>query len=235
MFSPQSGYGRSSSSYTLASFMQKIYAWMTSGLIVTGLVAHGLYVNEEILKAIFSFKWSLLLLLVAQIGLVSFLALRINKMSYSTALIVFFLYSASVGITMAPIFFIYKIASIGMVFGITAGMFAVMATYGYFTQTDLSRFGSILLMGLVGIIIASLANMYFQNTMAELVISYIGVIIFTALIAFDVQKIKWIFQEAQGDRTLENKVSILCALTLYLDFINLFIFLLRLLGVRKSD
>lgn len=234
MFSPYQDHVHSSS-YALATFMQKIYIWMTSGLIVTGLIAHGLYVNEVILKSILSFRWSILILFLIQIALVGFLAIRIQRMSYTAAVATYFLYASSVGITLAPIFFIYKIASIGMVFGITAGMFAIMATYGYFTRTDLSRFGNILFMGLIGIIIASFANMYFQNAMADYIISYIGVIIFTALIAFDVQKIKWIYNGAQGDQALENKISIICALTLYLDFINLFLFLLRLLGGRRND
>ncbi len=232
MFSP---YQSNASSFSLANFMQKIYLWMTSGLIVTGLVAHGLYVNETILMNILSFKWSILIIFLAQISLVSYLSLRIQKMSYSAALFVYFLYAASVGITLAPIFFVYQIGSIGSVFAITAGMFAVMATYGYVTQTDLSRFGNILFMGLMGIIIASFANMYFKSSMTELVISYIGVVIFTALIAYDVQKMKYFYHEAQGNAELENKVAIIGALNLYLDFINLFILLLRLLGGRRND
>ncbi len=232
MFSP---YQSNASSFSLANFMQKIYLWMTGGLVVTGLVAHGLYVNETILATILSFKWSIFIIFLVQIGLVGYLAVRIQHMSYSTALLVYFLYAASVGITLAPIFFVYQIASIGMVFGITAGMFAIMATYGYVTKADLSSLGNILRMGLMGIIIASLANIYFKNSMAELVISYIGVLIFTALIAYDVQKMKYMFHEAQGNVELENKVAIMGALSLYLDFINLFILLLRLLGARRSD
>ena len=234
MFSPQNDYYASSSN-SLANFMQKIYLWMTSGLMITGLVAHGLYVNKTILMTILSFRWSMLLLFGGQLALVAALSFFIQRMSYGTALLAYFVYATSVGITFAPIFFIYRIESIGMVFGITAGMFAIMAMYGYATKADLSRFRSILFMGLMGIIIASLTNMYFQNSMADLIISYVGVIIFTALIAYDVQKIKWIYQGAMGNQELENKVSIICALTLYLDFINLFLMLLRILGNRRND
>lgn len=232
MFSPYEN--SSSNSLALAAFMQKIYLWMTSGLIVTGLIAHSLYVNETILRSILSFKWSILIIFLAQIGLVSFLSIRIFNMSYAAALFCYFLYAASVGLTLAPIFFVYQLGSIGMVFGITASMFAIMATYGYVTKSDLSRFGNILFMGLLGIIVASLINMYFQNSMAEMIISYIGVLIFTALIAYDVQKMKALFYQADGNVELENKVSIIGALSLYLDFINLFILLLRLFGSRKD-
>lgn len=233
MFSPHDYHA--SSPYALSNFMQKIYCWMTSGLLTTALIAHALYSNKVILMQILSFKYSMLILFLAQLGLVGYLSLRIHKMSYTAAVVTFFMYAASVGITLAPIFFVYQLASIGMVFSITASMFAVMATYGYFTRSDLSRLGNILFMGLIGIIVASLASLYFKNSMAELVISYIGVLVFTGLIAYDVQKMKWLFHAAQGDQELENKISIIGALSLYLDFINLFIMLLRIFGARKND
>jgi len=229
------GYAPESSSRSLTSFIQRVYVWMMSGLVITALTAHSLYVNQTIFLTLFSSKWVFIGLVFAQLALVGSLAIFIQKLSYAASVGIYLLYSALVGITMAPIFFVYKEQSICLVFAITAGMFATMAIYGYFTNTDLSKMGSLLLMALFGIIIASLVNLYFQSAGFDLIISYIGVLIFTGLIAYDMQKIKHIFQNGLGRDGSENKIAIVCALTLYLDFINLFVFLLRILGQRRRD
>jgi len=228
-------YAPVSSSYSLTSFIQRVYVWMMSGLLITALTAHSLYVNQTIFQTLFASKWVFIGLLFAQVALVGSLAIFIQKLSYAASVGIYLLYSGLVGITMAPIFFVYNEQSICMVFAITAGMFATMAMIGYFTKADLSKMGSLLGMALIGIIIASLVNLYFQSAGFDLIISYLGVLIFTGLIAYDMQKIKHIFQSGIGRDGSENKIAIMCALTLYLDFINLFVFLLRILGQRRRD
>ncbi len=226
--------------HTIGQFMHKVYALMCVGLLTTAGTAYFLFAQEQVLIALLKAPYIMYGLFFAQIGLVIFLSSVINKISYATAALIFFAYSVLVGITLTPIFLIYTMSSIGLTFGITAGMFGSMALYGYYTRTDLSGLGSMLLMALWGIIIATLANWYFQSSQMEYIISFAGVVIFTLLTAYDVQKIKLIasqmeydLSEDMGERT--NKAAVIGALTLYLDFLNLFLYLLRFMGNKKRQ
>jgi FtsH-binding integral membrane protein len=167
------------------------------------------------------------------LGLVLWMSMGFSKMSVQSLTLIFLLYSILMGLSLSFIFLAYTSASIAKTFLITSGMFGVMAFVGYTTKTDLSRFGSLMMMGLVGIIIASVVNFFLKSPMMDYIVSFIGVLVFTGLTAYDVQKLKRLGASAlqQGD-TL-RKVTILGALTLYLDFINLFLFLLRFFGNRK--
>ncbi|MHB8842830.1 MAG: Bax inhibitor-1/YccA family protein, partial [Candidatus Aquicultor sp.] len=156
-----------------------------------------------------------------------------NRMSASTLLLVFVVYSILMGMSLSFIFFMYTLPSIAKTFLITTGMFGFMAVLGYTTKTDLTKFGSIMMMGLVGIIIASVVNIFMQSSQMDYIISFIGVLVFTGLTAYDVQKLKRIGSSAEADSENMRKMTIFGALTLYLDFINLFLFLLRFFGNRK--
>jgi FtsH-binding integral membrane protein len=168
----------------------------------------------------------------APLGLVFFLSFRIHAMSFATAQTVFWIYAALMGIGLAPIFLLYTAASVAQVFFVTSATFGAMSLWGYTTKRDLTSWGSFLFMGLIGIIIASLANLFFQSGTMSLVISIIGVIVFTGLTAYDTQKIKEEY-DVRLDGSIAGKNAIMGALRLYLDFINLFLMLLRLLGDRR--
>lgn len=226
--------------HTIGQFMHKVYALMCVGLLATAGTAYFLFAQEQLLIALLKSPYIMYGLFFAQIGLVIFLSSIINTISYATAALIFFAYSVLVGITLTPIFLIYTMSSIGLTFGITAGMFGSMALYGYYTRTDLSGLGSMLLMAIWGMIIATLANWYFQSSQMEYIISFAGVVIFTLLTAYDVQKIKMIASQMEydssedmGERT--NKAAVIGALTLYLDFLNLFLYLLRFMGNKKRQ
>ncbi len=227
-------------SETTQNVMQKVYVWMCTGLLISAASSYGLLFFPELLTTIFSSVWYLFGIFALEIGLVIYISAYINKMRYSTAAFAFMLYSFVSGITLAPIFIMYEMPSIALTFACTAGMFGVMALYGYITKTDLTSMGNLMIMALLGLIIASLSNLYFQNGTFDYILAFIGVIIFTALTAYDVQKIKQLIrmveyegdQEAYGETI--SKVALLGALTLYLDFVNLFLSLLRLMGRRRD-
>jgi FtsH-binding integral membrane protein len=180
-------------------------------------------------------KWLFFGLLFAQLILVAVLSGFIMRMSYSTTIFLFFLYAFLMGLTLSSIFFIYQIQSIGLVFGITSGMFGLCALYGYFTDSDLSTMGSILTMALIGVIIAMIVNMFLHSSAFDYILSCICVVIFAGLTAYSVQNIKQLEWQCAGDRSLMKKMSISGALTLYLLFINLFLSLLDLFGQRKNQ
>lgn len=217
-----------------SNIMYKVYAWMAGGLTLTGLTAYGLYSNVPLFMSLMTHKWLLFGLLFAQIILVVILSAFIMRMSYPTTILFFFAYAFLLGITLSSIFMVYQIQSIGMVFAITAGMFGLTAMYGYFTDSDLSSMGSILMMALFGIIIAGIVNIFLHSSTFSYILSFMSVIVFAGLTAYDVQKIKQLEWQCAGDRSLMRKLSILGALTLYLDFINLFLNLLNLFGQRKE-
>lgn len=229
-----------SNALTMQNVMHKVYAWMCVGLLVTAGASYGLLMWPQLFQMLFSSRWYFFLLAGLQIGLVIYVSAYINQMRYSTAAAIFMLYSFLLGITLAPIFVIYTASSIALTFACTAGMFGTMAIYGYFTNTDLSKFGNILLMALWGMILASLANWYFKSSTFEYVLALIGIVIFTGLTAYDVQKIKELLRTVayQGDadayHETVNKVALIGTLTLYLDFVNLFLQLLQFTG-RKRD
>lgn len=217
-----------------ASLIQRVFLWMTIGLAITGLTSYITY-SSNLLYALFEMgRLAFFGLLAAQIGIVWYLSSRIQSMSFSTATILFGVYSLLTGVSISYIFAAFTMQSLATTFFVTAGTFGATALYGYVTKRDLSKMGSILMMGLIGLIIASLVNMFLKSATMDYIVSGIGVIIFTGLTAWDMQKLKLMFAEAYEDSEEVKKVSVLGALTLYLDFINLFLFLLRFLG-RNRD
>jgi len=225
----------------LRSYMLKVYNYMGSALLVTGIVA------------LLTFKFAVLslsplqftplgnslyssglawIVMLAPLGVVLYMSFGIAKMSVSKAQTVFWIFAALMGISLSSIFVIYTETSITRVFFITAGTFGAMSIYGYTTKRDLTKFGSFLMMGLIGIIIASIVNIFMKSGMMYFVISVLGVLIFVGLTAYDTQKIKNMYLASDGSE-MSGKKAVMGALTLYLDFINLFIMLLRLFGQRR--
>lgn len=215
----------------VSRYITKVYGWMFLALSVTALVAGYVATSEAILSFIFSNKIGFWVLIIGQLFLVGYLTMRLEKMSVRTATAIFFIYAALNGLTFAVLLLTYTPASLMGVFGITALTFGVMSAVGYYTKQDLTSFGQIMLFGLIGIIIASVVNLFMQNEMLYWIISYVGVAVFVGLIAYDTQKIKGYALLATEEQ--RKKGAILGALALYLDFINLFIYLLRLFGDRK--
>ncbi len=213
--------------------MNKVYMWMTLALIITAVTAYGVAKSPVLSALVFSSMKSVILIMIAELALVFYLTARINKLSLTAATFSFIIYSILNGLTLSLIFAIYKIDVIVQTFFITAGTFATMALIGIFIKKDLSKFGKIFMMALIGLIIASVVNIFFYNSMLNLVISYGGVIIFVGLTAWDSQKIKKLLENAPDASEEVQKIALMGALTLYLDFINLFIYLLRILGFKR--
>ena len=214
--------------------MRKVYVWMTLALVITGVTAYGVANSPGVISAIYSNQAVMWGLIIAELALVIGISAAINKLSLTTATLLFVLYSAVNGVVLSSVFLIYTASSIASVFFITAGTFAVMAFIGYTTKTDLTSLGKILLMALIGLIIASLVNVFFvKSTGFDLIISYVGVLIFVGLTAYDSQKIKQMLLMAPDAGEGAQKLALLGALSLYLDFINLFLYLLRILGKRE--
>lgn len=214
--------------------MRKVYLWMTLALAITGFMAYYVASNEAILTAIITNQIVFWGLVIGELALVFGLSAAINRLSLTTATLMFVLYSVLNGATMSFIFLAYTASSITNVFFITAGTFAVMALFGYFTKTDLTSWGKILMMALVGIIIASIVNVFTKSEGLAVILNYLGVLVFVGLTAYDSQKIKEMLQQAPDAGEGAQKVALLGALSLYLDFINLFLYLLRILGSRRD-
>jgi FtsH-binding integral membrane protein len=214
-------------------FMVRVYNWMTAGLAITGFMAFYISNSPAMMNIIFGSPIMPIVLIIAQIGLVFWLASRVMQMSASQATGVFMLYAGLTGVTFSAIFMAYTTASIFSTFLVTAGTFGAMSLYGYTTKKDLTSWGSFLFMGLIGIIIASLVNMFMQSSMMHMIITYAGVLIFVGLTAYDTQKIKEMNILGNEGTDEDTKEAIRGALTLYLDFINLFLMLLRLMGDRR--
>ena len=215
------------------ALMRKVYVWMTLALVITGICAYGVATSPALMQIVYGNKAAIWVLFIAEIGLVFYTTARINRLSLSTATTLFIIYSALNGVTLSAIFVVYTTASIAKVFFITAGTFAAMALIGYTTKKDLTRFGGIAFMLLIGLIIATVVNMFVQSTMLDLILSYIGVVLFVGLTAWDSQQIKRALAMQPDMSESSQKVALLGALTLYLDFINLFLYLLRIFG--RSD
>ncbi|MBT3370516.1 MAG: Bax inhibitor-1/YccA family protein [Rhodospirillaceae bacterium] len=215
----------------LRAYMLKVYNYMGCALLLSGIVAYAVAHTPVVMQAIFGtpLMWVVML---APLGLVMFLSARINKMSAGAAQATFWIFAALMGASLASIFVVYTQTSIVRVFMITAVTFGAMSLWGYTTKKDLSGMGSFLMMGLIGIIVASLVNLFLQSSMMHWVISVIGVLVFTGLTAYDTQKIKNNYLESDGEAVMGKK-AIMGALTLYLDFINLFLMLLHLFGNRE--
>ena len=214
--------------------MRKVYVWMTLALVITGITAYGVANSPGVLQAIYSNQIILWGLIIAEFALVIGVSAAINKLSLTVATLMFILYSVINGALLSSIFLVYTQSSIATVFFITAGTFAAMAFIGYTTKTDLSSFGKYILMALIGVIIATLVNAFFvKSTVFDLILSYAGVLIFVGLTVYDSQKIKRMLGQAPDAGEVAQKYALLGALSLYLDFINLFIYLLRIFGRRN--
>lgn len=216
----------------LRKHMLSVYNYMTSGVLLTGIVAMLFSQWEGSYDILFGpgiLKWVIML---APLGFVLVLSFGINKLSTGTAQILYWAFAFVMGLSLASIFFVYTNASIALTFFATAAAFASLSLWGYTTKKDLTGWGTFLLMGVVGIIVASVINVFWQNDTFSLAIAGIGVLIFAGLTAYDTQKIKSIYFELQGTEFL-GKAAIMGALALYLDFINMFLMLLRLLGSRE--
>ena len=216
------------------ALMRKVFVWMTLALAITGLTAYGVATSPAILSLIFSSKVTFFGLIIAEFALVFAISGAINRLSLSTATLLFILYSVINGATLSSIFFAFSVATIGKVFFITAGTFGAMALVGYTTKTDLTSMGKLLFMALLGIIIASVVNMFVASSGLDLILSYVGVLVFVGLTAYDTQKIKQMCQAAPDAGESAQKLALIGALSLYLDFINLFLYLLRIFGNNRD-
>lgn len=226
--------GNYASKAAQSTLLRSVYVWMTLALVITGFVSMYVAQSYQLISFIFGNKLALWGMLIAELAVVFYLSARINSISFTKATVMFIIYSILNGATLASIFLVYTMSSIASTFFVAAGTFGVMALYGYVTKSDLTRIGNICLMALIGLIIATLVSMFWLNSMLQMIITYAGVILFVGLTAYDSQKIKRLLT-ADGIEVTEEtqKIALLGALTLYLDFINLFLYLLRLLGDRK--
>ena len=213
--------------------MTKVYNWMGLALLITGIVSYFTATTPGLIQTIVGSKIIFYGLIIGELLLVVYLSRAINKMSQSTAIAAFLIYSVLNGLTMSVIFLIYTSSSISTTFLVTAGTFGAMSLYGYTTKRDLTSIGNLAFMALIGIIIASIVNFFLKSEMMYWIITYLGVAIFVGLTAYDTQKLKQIGSQGFSDQESMEKLSIMGALTLYLDFINMFLFLLRILGDRK--
>ena len=214
------------------SVMRRVYFKMFLAMVVTAVTSMFVAGNEAILTMIFSNRMAPIVLLVLQVGVVLVLSGRIHKLSTPVASLLFYLYSVLTGVVFSVILLVYNASSIAYTFFITAGVFAAMSIYGYFTSNDLSRMGSILFMALIGLIVCSLVNIFVNSSTMDWIISFVGVLIFIGLTAWDTQKIKQMTQYA--DQSMAGKIATLGALNLYLDFVNLFLYLLRFFGDSRD-
>ena len=212
-----------------ATLFRNVYLWMTMALALTALTAYTVAGSETLLQAIFSSRFVFLGLIVAELVLVFVLAANIMRMSFLTATLMFIAYSVVNGATLSTIFLVYDLGSIGLTFLVTAGMFGAMSLYGFVTGRDLSSWGNLLTMALVGVIL----NLFLRSEMLMWIVTYVGILLFVGLTAYDTQTIKrMIYSGAEVDEPMQ-KMALLGALSLYLDFINLFLYMLRLLGNRR--
>ncbi|MBI1363832.1 MAG: BAX inhibitor (BI)-1/YccA family protein [Proteobacteria bacterium] len=224
--------GRSAADGGLAAYMRTVYGYMTAGLGLTGVIAAWLMGNPETLAAFTGSIW-FWVALIGELGLVVVLSLTITRMSGMAAFAMFMVYSALNGLTIAPLTYMYTTESVAGVFFVTAGMFASLSFYGFVTKRDLSAMGKFLFMALIGLIIVMVVNIFVASSMLGLLISAAAVLIFAGLTVYDTQKIKELYSDVAGDSENTHRAAVLGALTLYLDFINMFLHLLRLFGQRK--
>jgi FtsH-binding integral membrane protein len=217
------------------AFVRSVYNWMGIGLALTGLIAYFIAGNEAAIRFIFGNQMVFFGLIIGELALVFYLSARIQKIQASTATALFLLYSALNGATLSFVFIAYTKSSVASTFFICAATFAACSLYGWMTKRDLTSLGGFMFMGLIGIIIASVVNMFVKSSGMSLIISYIGVLVFVGLTAYDTQKIKSMaLSQPEGlDAAVVRKGAIIGALALYLDFINLFLMLLRILGNRE--
>ncbi len=215
-----------------STLMRSVYYWMAGALVITGLTAMLVAGNEALMTAIFNNSAILWGLIIAEFALVVALSAAINKLSFAAATIMFIVYSVLNGVTLSSIFVVYTMGSIASTFFVTAGMFAATAVFGTVTKKDLSGIGRFAFMALIGLIIASVVNVFLHSEMFYWLTTFAGVVIFAGLTAWDAQKIEQLFAEQYEVNESTQKLALLGSLTLYLDFINLFLYLLRIFGKR---
>nr|WP_290937152.1 Bax inhibitor-1/YccA family protein [Haliscomenobacter sp.] len=213
--------------------MTKVFGWMAFALAITGAVAYVVAGSPQLLQFVFGNRFIFFGLIIGELLLVGYLSAAVMRMSANTATLVFLLYAVLNGLTLSFVFLIYTSTSIAGTFLITAGTFAAMSAYGYFTNNDLTKAGSLLFMALIGLVLASIVNIFLRSPMMYWIITYAGILIFVGLTAYDTQKIKSMNIIGNEGTEEDHKEAIMGALTLYLDFINLFFMLLRLFGNRK--
>ncbi len=216
-----------------ATFINKVYAWMCLALTVTGFIAYRTAQSEALLGLVFGNSIILIGLIIFELGIVFWMSKNITNISSNMAIGLFMLYSALNGLTLSAILLVYTASSIASTFFITAGTFGAMSIYGYFTKKDLTSWGNLLFMALIGLIVASVVNIFWASSTMYWIITYAGVLIFVGLTAYDTQKIKNMSLELDAESEEGRKGAIMGALALYLDFINLFIMLLRIFGDRR--
>lgn len=221
-------------STAFSALMRKVFIWMALALVVTGVTAYGVATTPSLLIAIVTNKALFWGLIIAELALVFAVSGAINRLSLATATLLFVLYSVVNGATLSVIFLAYSMPAIIQTFFITAGTFGVMALVGYTTKTDLTSLGKLLFMALIGLVIATVVNMFVGSTGFDYILSYVGVLIFVGLTAYDTQKIKQMCMQAPDAGEHMQKLALLGALSLYLDFINLFLYLLRIFGNNKD-
>ena len=223
-----------SMSSAFSVLMRKVFVWMALALVITGVTAYGVATTPSLLIAIVTNKALFWGLIIAELALVFAVSGAINRLSLATATLLFVLYSVVNGATLSVIFLAYSMPAIIQTFFITAGTFGVMALVGYTTKTDLTSLGKLLFMALIGLVIATVVNMFVGSTGFDYILSYVGVLIFVGLTAYDTQKIKQMCMQAPDAGEHMQKLALLGALSLYLDFINLFLYLLRIFGNNKD-
>jgi uncharacterized protein len=216
----------------VTSFLSRVYGWMFVGLLVTAGTAFVVASSPTLIETLILNRIVFWILIIAQLGLVFFLSARVDKMSPVTAAGLFLVYSATVGITTSVILLVYTASSIFSTFVVTGGMFGAMAVFGTLTKRSLAGWGQFLFMGLIGLILAMLVGIFWQNSALQFVITIVGIIVFTGLTAYDAQRLKHMAAVLPDGRI--GSYAVVGALSLYLDFINLFFFLLRLMGGRKD-
>ena len=217
------------------SFMQRVYGWMALALVVSATTAYVVASSPAFVHALYGNMLLLLVLMIAQVGLVVYLTAALPRMSTGTAVFAYLLYSVLSGLTLSSVFLVYNMQSVVLTLLVTVGMFAAMAVYGQVTNSDLSSLRDFLFMGIIGLIIANVVNMFVASTNFNLITAAFGVMIFTLFTAYDVQQIKHVGSQMLASDNDMFKASLFGALRLYLDFVNLFMYLLRLLGHRRND
>lgn len=226
-------YGTDAGSSTLSRFFNAVYAWMAAGLATTAVVAWYASTQQDLLRSVLSGP-GMLILFIAEIGLVVAISRAVNRISATAATALFLVYSALNGLMLSAIFLVYAHATIASAFIVTAGSFAAISVYGFVTKADLTRLGTFLFMALIGLILASVVNIFLHSTGLMWLITYAGVLIFVGLTAYDTQKLKMIAYQTEGNAEMAARMSIVGALVLYLDFINLFLLILRIMGDRRN-
>jgi FtsH-binding integral membrane protein len=222
------------SSATSRSFVANVFSYMTLALVITGVASYWFAASGNMMALLQGSTILLWGIMLAPIGMVLIMSFAFNRLSFGALMGLFLAYSLVNGISLSVIFLVYSSAAISKVFFITAGLFATMAVVGYTTKTDLTNLGSILMMAVLGIVIASLVNFFLQSETFDYIISCIGVLVFTGLVAYDTQKVKRIGAGVEYGTATAGKLALMGALSLYLDFINLFLFLLRVFGGRRD-